>query len=126
MRDVVLISDGDKLLTFRCPGCGESHAVVVDEGNRDRPWWRWNKDKVRPTLRESILVRFSRMTDLGWKQYWAWCEDKTAPSPERFDSLDIVCHSYIRDGQIQFLDDCTHELRGRTVPLDQLDSAESV
>lgn len=35
------------------------------------------------------------------------------------------CHSFVRDGQIEFLDDCEHELAGRTVPLpDIADHAE--
>jgi hypothetical protein len=28
------------------------------------------------------------------------------------------CHSLVTDGNIQFLDDCTHELKGKTVPLE--------
>lgn len=28
-----------------------------------------------------------------------------------------VCHSYVKNGQIQYLNDCTHALRGKTVPL---------
>ena len=28
-----------------------------------------------------------------------------------------VCHSFIRDGRIQFLGDCTHHLAGQTVDL---------
>lgn len=28
-----------------------------------------------------------------------------------------VCHSFIKDGQIQYLDDCTHRLKNQTVPL---------
>ena len=27
------------------------------------------------------------------------------------------CHLYIRDGQIQFLSDCTHAFAGKTVPM---------
>lgn len=27
------------------------------------------------------------------------------------------CHTFIRAGQIQFLNDCTHALKGQTVPL---------
>lgn len=30
---------------------------------------------------------------------------------------DDVCHSFVRDGRIQFLGDCTHELAGKTVDL---------
>lgn len=34
-----------------------------------------------------------------------------------FRAPPAVCHSFIRDGQIQFLSDCTHALAGQTVPL---------
>jgi hypothetical protein len=29
----------------------------------------------------------------------------------------VVCHSFVTDGRIQFLEDCTHELAGQTVDL---------
>lgn len=28
-----------------------------------------------------------------------------------------TCHSFVRDGQIEFLSDCTHALAGKTVSL---------
>lgn len=31
------------------------------------------------------------------------------------------CHSFVESGSIRFLSDCTHELSGRTVPLEALD-----
>lgn len=31
--------------------------------------------------------------------------------------LDMQCHSFVRDGKIEFLSDCHHELRGQTVDL---------
>lgn len=60
--------------------------------------WTFNGDPDRPTFSPSILVR--GVNDLG--------------APER-------CHSFVRDGKIQFLPDCTHELRGMTVPMERLD-----
>lgn len=30
---------------------------------------------------------------------------------------DHICHSFVRDGQIQYLGDCTHEYAGKTVDL---------
>ena len=30
------------------------------------------------------------------------------------------CHSYVRGGSVQFLDDCSHEFKGQTVPLLEL------
>ena len=32
-----------------------------------------------------------------------------------------ICHSYIRNGMIQFLSDCTHPLVGQTVPLMEIE-----
>jgi hypothetical protein len=32
-----------------------------------------------------------------------------------------VCHSYIKNGMIQFLDDCWHNLKGKTVELKHYD-----
>lgn len=32
-----------------------------------------------------------------------------------------VCHSYITDGKIQFLSDCSHSLAGQTVELPEID-----
>jgi hypothetical protein len=31
--------------------------------------------------------------------------------------VDRVCHSFVVDGRIQFLGDCTHHLAGQTVDL---------
>jgi hypothetical protein len=36
---------------------------------------------------------------------------------ERLDIPDLVCHSFVTDGKIQFLSDCTHALAGQTVAL---------
>lgn len=52
--------------------------------------WAWNGDRERPTVTPSI-----RVTDHDGSR----------------------CHSYVTDGQIQFLSDCTHALAGQTVPI---------
>lgn len=73
---------------FNCPGCGGCHWFRTDPSRA--PHWTWNGDKVRPTLAPSILAG--------------------ASGPYQ-------CHSFVRDGQIQFLPDCWHPLAGQTVPL---------
>jgi len=55
--------------------------------------WQWNGDVERPTLSPSILTK----NQMG------------------------VCHSFVRDGQIQFLADCTHEYAGQTLDLLEVD-----
>lgn len=97
-------------LMFRCPGCGEPHMVTVGEGSGPR--WGWNGSGDAPTFTPSILVTWSEPSDV----------------PEEFDdtSKDIkrVCHSFVTDGRIQFLEDCTHALAGQTVDLPDWDEVK--
>lgn len=72
---------------FECPGCGGIH-MVRTKGSRPR--WEWNEDLDRPTFMPSLLV---------------------APGTS------YQCHSFIKDGNIQFLEDCWHELKGQTVEI---------
>ncbi len=56
--------------------------------------WKFNGDYEKPTVTPSLLV--------------------TNGNPL------YRCHSFITDGRIQFLSDCTHELAGQTVDLIEL------
>lgn len=68
---------------------------VILHGSRDKserkPVWTWNGDTEKPTLKPSIL------TTNG--------------------SSGVTCHTWITDGKVQFLDDCTHEFKGQTLDL---------
>jgi hypothetical protein len=81
---------------FFCPGCENTHSVNVIRDTRPR--WTFNGSAEKPTFSPSILVT------TRWSQ-----NDK--------DMKDEICHSFIKDGQIQFLDDCTHKLKGQTVEI---------
>lgn len=89
---------------FRCPGCSDVHGVVVDVPEA----WEWNGDLERPTISPSIHV--------GGVQ-WAPGEDFHKPAHDVAPGEGIVCHSFVRGGQIEFLNDCTHALAGQTVDL---------
>lgn len=39
----------------------------------------------------------------------------------RPDKPDYVCHSFITNGEIKFLCDCTHDLKNKTVPLPEFE-----
>ena len=95
--------DGEKLLMFWCPGCDEPHGPIVERQRPERPLWEWNRDRERPTLSPSILCRSTYGT--------------AAAHGSHPLGGDHVCHSFVRDGQIQFLSDCTHALTGQTVPI---------
>ncbi len=109
-----------KYVFFWCPGCRGNHAVSVENPNNRGAKWTWNGDLVRPTFSPSVIARASKMTELGEKQYKDWMYGKI-PMPEKFDSVDTACHSFVRDGRIEFLGDCTHELAGKTVALEPVD-----
>ncbi|HEV7337006.1 MAG TPA: DUF6527 family protein [Bosea sp. (in: a-proteobacteria)] len=95
-RGVFRLAEGGRLL-FWCPGCDGAHQVQVGDG--PGPRWGFDGNYDRPTLTPSINVTYNGL-DAG--------RDGAPPS---------VCHSFVRDGQIQFLSDCTHALAGQTVSL---------
>lgn len=83
---------------FHCPGCNARHSIwprpLTNPENGAS--WEFNGDVDRPTVSPSLLdVR--QFTD-----------------PDRRGQ---VCHSFITDGQIRFLSDCTHTLAGQTVEI---------
>lgn len=108
----VLRSAEDGGLLFWCPGCGMPHQVKHGEG--PGPRWASNGDAARPTLQPSVLVRYAH-----------WVPPATMPEVcEQIRRGEIVqtkvedtCHSFVTDGRIQFLGDCTHALAGQTVDL---------
>jgi hypothetical protein len=90
-----LHEDGTRAMLFECPGCDSLHVVYV--GGKHRPIWSFNGDVDKPTVSPSVLV--------------TWIErPRTAP-------LNKICHSFINEGRIQFLGDCTHALAGQTVEI---------
>lgn len=101
----------DCTLMFWCPGCDEAHGIPVD-GSRG---WAWNDSLESPTVAPSILVRSVRPIQNG-KPVRSLEYDGVYPPPEGLCDP-YVCHSFISDGKIQFLSDCTHELAGQTVDL---------
>lgn len=92
---------------FECPGCKTHHALTTGPGG-----WGWNGDGDRPTFTPSVLVTGSKVTkDENGKWTGGWERDASG------NLIKEVCHSFVTDGRIQFLGDCTHELAGQTVDL---------
>lgn len=101
-------------LAFVCPGCTEPyqfldgtmhtpsglHMLAVNAAGVKDPQWSFNGNEEAPTLTPSILSHIQ-------------------PYDEQGKPLG-VCHSYLLDGVFQFLDDCTHSLKGQFVPMPDL------
>lgn len=111
----ILRDTEDNGLIFMCPGCGKRH--MIKHGVGEPPRWVWNGNAEKPTFSPSILVKGSELTDKGWRDYDNWCEAGHPKRSEPFDSTPTICHSFVTDGRIQFLNDCTHELAGQTVDI---------
>lgn len=111
-------------LSFWCPGCNDLHTVSVAAGR-----WKWNGSADRPSFQPSVLVRSGHfITDHRKPGDPCWCTfyaehpgEDSRESSLRFKC--VLCHSFVTDGQIRFLDDCSHGLRGKTVPLPHIPAA---
>lgn len=87
---------------FECPGCGCLHSIKT-------PVWTFNGDLDKPTVSPSILVSGTEpITD---------DEHARIMNGEIIEPRPTVCHSFVTDGKIQFLGDCTHALKGQTVEI---------
>ena len=76
---------------FFCEACGCGHGF---NSKYDRsPRWTFNNDLVKPTLQPSVLCSYQH------------------------GDVHKVCHSFVTDGKIKYLADCTHSLAGQTVDL---------
>jgi hypothetical protein len=83
----------DPEFAFFCPGCQCAHCFKTTGSN---PRWNFNGDVDRPTITPSIRTFGS---DSSGKE--------------------LRCHSYVADGSIQFLADCSHKLAGKKVALEE-------
>ena len=77
---------------MHCPGCEMYHQIWTQPGRPAQ--WSFDGNMDKPTFSPSLLVNWGK---------------------------DNVCHSFIRNGQWQFLGDCTHSLAGKTVDMVDVD-----
>ena len=78
-------------VTLQIPGpTGRITLPVILKGARaGTGCWTWNGSTTAPTLRPSVLTQ----------------------------GHDYRCHSWISDGVVQYLQDCSHYLQGQITPL---------
>lgn len=108
--------EGGRLM-FWCPGCNELHQVSVGTGTGPR--WGYNDNPDKPTFTPSLLIRSGHYCP-GQEGKDCWCTyEARLGEPAPFKCT--VCHSFVTDGRIQFLGDCTHALAGQTVDLPDLE-----
>lgn len=96
-----LIRDSEGTYLIFCVGCGHHHGIWVDKPNGNGAQWTFDGNMENPTFSPSLLVSLKNGD----------------PNKKPF-----ICHSFIRAGKIQYLNDCTHKYAGQTVELPDLDS----
>lgn len=105
---------GDGVVAFHCPACRTGHLVTVERDPHlpGGPCWGWNGSGDAPTFTPSILLRGTQVRrDENGKWTGEWIRGADG------EPLPLVCHSFVTDGRIQYLSDCTHALAGQTVDL---------
>jgi len=87
-----------------CPGCETVHGFAIDKPNYYGAKWVWDGNVEKPSFTPSMNIT---VNPTGNKYYQAGL------------STD-VCHYFLKAGEIQFLNDCTHKFKGQTVSLPDL------
>jgi hypothetical protein len=113
----------DGSVWFFCNGCNGPHSIKVNSPGTPGPNWGYNGNPNAPTFTPSVLARTTGapdgrdvMTDEEEREYDAIYKagGRDAVYASRFGK---ICHSFVTDGRIQYLGDCTHALTGQTVDL---------
>lgn len=99
------------LVAFWCPGCETYHQVGVKAPARII--WGYNGNPDAPTFTPSVRVRTGHFVEPTGRH----CDKSGDPE---WPCACMQCHSFVREGKIQFLGDCTHALAGQTVELPDL------
>ena len=107
-------------LMYWCQGCEETHVVYTGQGTGPR--WSYNGNPNAPTFKPSVLVRGGHFAP-GWSGKDCWCTvdwEKKYPGKPKPRFKCNRCHTFITDGLVQFLSDCSHQFAGQTLPLPDL------
>jgi hypothetical protein len=78
---------------FYCPACECAHRIQSDKTKT--PCWEFNNDLDNPTVSPSIRVR----------HYSNKLKKK------------LNCHTFVKNGQIQYCSDCNHKFKNKTVEI---------
>ncbi|EHU3214712.1 anaerobic dehydrogenase [Acinetobacter baumannii] len=87
-----VLLESNGIYFIECPGCKCWHPLHVGPQHKIR--WNFDGNIEKPTFSPSLMVNAGESSQ---------------------------CHSFIRNGQIQFLSDCHHSLAGQTVDLPEIE-----
>lgn len=118
----VVAIDPSGHVTYRCPGCHDSHHI-------DPKRWAWNGDFIKPTFSPSVLVTSGHYVpshkpgDHCWCTFYRENPDVAENAENRQKGFECYrCHSFVRDGMVELLGDCSHANAGKTLPILPIES----
>lgn len=96
-----------------CPGCQRGHGIFTSAPKPDGtgPVWEFDGNLSKPTFTPS--VRIETVIPATSK------DEEKAGRGQPYDSVPLVCHFNITDGNVVYHDDTTHRLRGKTIPMEE-------
>ncbi len=103
-KKLYTVVDQPGIYCFKCPGCDFLHQIADKTYQGNGPKWDFNGDLKKPTFHPSYLIWHPGMKD-------------GKPTGTKTN----VCHSFIKEGKIEFLSDCHHHLAGKTVDLPDIE-----
>lgn len=107
--------DGHADYIFWCPACKCGHGVWITGPNSvTHATWTWNGSMDKPTFQPSLKITRNMwdppVTPENREEY------KKNPWPQT--QKEHICHVVVTDGRLNFCGDCTHELAGKSVPME--------
>ncbi|BCM95221.1 hypothetical protein [Burkholderia phage FLC6] len=111
-------------LTYWCQGCQTCHQITTQGGPPGQNW-TWNGDVNKPVFGPSVLTRSGHYMDSHKPGDDCWCTfNEKHPEDER-DFECQQCHTWVgcngaKPGEVYFLGDCSHELKGKILPFPDL------
>lgn len=106
-------------LAFWCPACESLHPLNIDPA-KGHPLWLFNNHLEQPGFHPSVNATGGHYVPKPPQPQPPDCESCNMSARDGHETLCFRCHSWVRDGMIQFLNDCTHKLAGQTVPIPDL------
>ena len=80
------------------PGCQEHHGIWLDQPNTVGSQWTWNNSVESPTFSPSFVNK----------------------THDQDGIVKSVCHMYVRDGNLVYLDDSTHSMRSKCISMEPI------
>jgi hypothetical protein len=101
---------------FWCPACDRAHGIRVARPGISGGW-TWDGNVDAPTFSPSLLVKTTDFTPAGRATHDSWVAAGCPQPHPTCEFADVVCHSFVRNGMIDFLPDCTHHMACLRVPM---------